>query len=308
MRSTCHRVFGSATVGREWGATFSGEPLFLQSMRVFLSRESFPLLSFFVVPLLLCLRRVVRSVALVGRASFVHPRPCAVRICAVSCCVLCRGVSDDGCRRRLLSAGCGGTEEEADEAAGGERKKQQRQTAMTACDHTQTPNLPPPPMPLSSLRTVELQLCMQLLDQPSLLKFARCNRNTLAAASSPCVWLHQVATICTVQLELERFSSSLLRFARGVHLRWLSPDLASPTRPLTPPTRWLLPSLPLPIVGLEVRGWSGVQWAATLMSPRFSQMRVLRFEIAGKHTAVGPALPFLPLESLWFDGWSTRTW
>lgn len=111
-----------------------------------------------------------------------------------------------------------------------------------------------PPMSLSSLHTIELQLCMHTLDQQSLLQFARCSRATLAAASAPFAWLHHVATICTVQPKLDRLSGSLLRFARGVHLRWLSPDLTSSTHPSRRSTFLPPPSSPFPIVGLEVRG------------------------------------------------------
>jgi hypothetical protein len=83
-----------------------------------------------------------------------------------------------------------------------------------------------PAMPFSALASIELQLIMQCCDSISLLRLARCCRNTMAAADAPFAWLHASSlplTIASVaQLSDPHFtipSGRLLRHV-GLSVRW----------------------------------------------------------------------------------------
>ena len=73
---------------------------------------------------------------------------------------------------------------------------------------------------LHSLATVELQLCLQLLDTKDKLIAARCSRRLLSATSAPFAWRAAAAVTVTVRsdADAQRIQTSLLRFA-SVHVR-----------------------------------------------------------------------------------------
>ena len=83
-------------------------------------------------------------------------------------------------------------------------------------------------MSFARLALVELQLVLKCLDTPSILAAARCYRFTLAAASHPFAWIHAPPPrVCSLTPNLPvLLSRSLLRFVRGVDMRWIIVSLA----------------------------------------------------------------------------------
>src|SRR4051812_26118065 len=89
------------------------------------------------------------------------------------------------------------------------------------------PRSPAPAMPLTTLATVELQLCMQCLDLKSLLSCARCCRLTLVAASAPFSWraLSPLLVKSDAFLHRTHVRRTLVRFA-DIELEIAGPQLS----------------------------------------------------------------------------------
>lgn len=141
-------------------------------------------------------------------------------------------------------------------------------------------------MPLSRLPTVLVQLVMQQLNQQSLLRFARCCRLTLAAASSPFAFRALPPPIvCSLQPHLgQHLAKSLLRLCLRIHLQWVSPidpdkpgPVIRPAASVTEVHARYFASLPA-IDVLDALGRRDVDWSNKALRDALSHVRVLRMQ------------------------------
>lgn len=129
-------------------------------------------------------------------------------------------------------------------------------------------------MPFSSLHFIEVQLVAHLLDATSLLRFARCDRFTLQAASCAFAFRHQPPfEVCSLQPDLPSLlCGSLLRFAR-IHLEWVDRLIATADEPLGMDA--LLASL-LPLDSLTITSFDTNVSRFTLDSDMLQSLRSFR--------------------------------
>ena len=109
------------------------------------------------------------------------------------------------------------------------------------------------------------------------------------------------------------YRAFLARFARGIHLLWVasrcrsaadSGGSAALTAEMHRALSEMFPeSSPVPLVGLEARGWQDADWSEVLSH----RVQTLRLELNGASRSVGDSLHrCLPqLHTLWYDGLMT---
>lgn len=156
-------------------------------------------------------------------------------------------------------------------------------------------------MPLSNLPKVLLQLVMHSLEQSSLLRFARCCRFTLNAASDPFAFhLLPPIQICSVQRDLPTLlDRSLCRFSRKLAVRWCT----LPTSPRVDGDMRGILGLPH-LYSLDALGLANCPWSRHLAYRAFRSLHVLAIDVAPALAADWSILPTLKLHTMHLRGQS----
>jgi hypothetical protein len=146
-------------------------------------------------------------------------------------------------------------------------------------------------MPFSRLAVVEVQLVMHCLDRHSLLRFARCNRATLAAASCEFAWngvdpfkidLHHHDVDFNTA---DRINASLMRFC-AINITWN----ASYRNEYVGPVSAIIIRIPRVVrINVKLYGISAAMWNTLLSHPSMARVTALK-DCSG---SLGDANPFI---------------